>query len=91
MHWSKLQVYLDSTRGQNYLAMLYDHKAGSECGQKVRFASVWRNDRILWTGFKFCFLQNCNKIQKNDENFVLGLEKREKKSYFSKSEILQWF
>ena len=25
------------------------------------------------------------------ENFVLGREKREKKSYFSKSEILQWF
>ena len=22
----ELQVYLDSTRGQNYLAMLYDHK-----------------------------------------------------------------
>ena len=58
----ELQVYLDSTRGQNYLAMLYDHKAGSECGQSSIICKIWRNDRILWTGFKFCFLQNCNKI-----------------------------
>ena len=54
MHWSKLQVYLDSTRGQNYLAMLYDHKAGSECVGK-KFDYICKRNLKFGEMTEFCF------------------------------------
>ena len=69
MHWSKLQVYLDSTRGQNYLAMLYDHKAGSECVGNVRLFAKFVN-LAKWQNFvdRFQVLFS-TKLQQNSEKW----------------------